>query len=70
MQRRKYYIENVHSLEDIGSNIEVDSGSGSVSGDIRDVRGMVNLGEISGDVSNEISDSLDSPSDELHQLDT
>jgi|GEM_PF-2848103 len=40
------------------SNIKVDSGGGSVSsivgGDIRDVTGVVNLGEISGDVTNAI----------------
>jgi len=61
------HVENFHGVGDRMSEIKVDSGGGSVSGivggDIRGVIGVVNLGEISGDVSNAIGCLPDSQDD-------
>lgn len=62
----RYYIERVHGFESKMSEIKVDSGGGSVSGivgDIRDVKGVVNLGEIQGAVTNSIGGLPESPID-------
>lgn len=61
IESNKFYVETYYNLGDTVSEkgaINISSGGGSVSGivggDIKDVSGVVNLGAISGDVSNAI----------------
>lgn len=60
IESNKFYVETYYNLGDTVSEkgaININSGgnvSGIVGGDIRDVSGVVNLGAISGDVTNAI----------------
>jgi uncharacterized protein YjbI with pentapeptide repeats len=69
IESNKFYVETYYNLGDTVSEkgaININSGGGNISGvvggDIRDVSGVVNLGTISGTVSNAIGQLPDSPS--------
>ncbi|MEM6591982.1 MAG: low-complexity protein, partial [Cyanobacteria bacterium P01_C01_bin.73] len=68
IEGNKFYVETVYNLGDTvseKSSININSGGGSVSGvvggNISDVSGVVNLGTISGDVTNTIGQLPDTP---------
>ncbi|MEM6426621.1 MAG: low-complexity protein, partial [Cyanobacteria bacterium P01_D01_bin.128] len=68
IEGNKFYVETVYNLGDTvseKSEIQINSGGGSVSGvvggNISDVSGVVNLGTISGDVTNTIGQLPDTP---------